>query len=66
MAEEIGAEVPAHDLFGRSAELGLLREAAVEALSAIRDGAAIEALVLALKSSDPSVRRAAAEALGQH
>jgi HEAT repeat protein len=42
-----------------------VREAAVEALSEIRTEAAIDALMGALKSKDPKVRRAAADALGQ-
>jgi len=42
-----------------------VRESAVNALSEIRDRSALEALVGALKSTDPTVRRAAAEALGQ-
>jgi HEAT repeat protein len=42
-----------------------VREQAVQALGEIRDRSALEALVGALKSSDPVVRRSAAEALGQ-
>jgi HEAT repeat protein len=43
-----------------------VREAAVEALADIRNDAAIDALVSALKSKDPKIRRAAADALGKH
>ena len=42
-----------------------VREAATEALGHIADPAARQALQAALQSSDPKVRRAAAEALGQ-
>ena len=42
-----------------------VRDAAIEALSEVRDSSALDALVAALKSSDPNVRRQAAEALGQ-
>lgn len=42
-----------------------VREAAVHGLSEIRDRSALEALVAALRSTDPVVRRQAAQALGQ-
>ena len=42
-----------------------VRDAAIDALSEVRDSSALDALVAALKSSDPNVRRQAAEALGQ-
>jgi HEAT repeat protein len=42
-----------------------VRGAAVEALSDIRDGAALQALIAAMQSKDVTVRRAAAQALGQ-
>ena len=42
----------------------LMREAAVEALSWIRDPAAVDALIVALKDPEGRVRRGAAEALG--
>ena len=42
-----------------------VREAAIDALSEVRDSSALDALVGALKSTDPNVRRQAAEALGQ-
>jgi len=44
---------------------GEVREAVVEALSEIRTEPAIQALMTALKSKDPKVRRAAADALGE-
>ena len=37
----------------------------VEALSEIRDGASLQALIAAMQSKDVTVRRAAAQALGQ-
>ena len=42
-----------------------VREWAITALGEIRDQTALEALVGALKSTDPAVRRSAAQALGQ-
>jgi HEAT repeat protein len=42
-----------------------VRQSAVHALSEIRDRAAIDALVEAMKSGDPEVRREAADALGE-
>jgi len=42
-----------------------VREQAVEALSRIRDSGALQALIAAMQSKDPAVRKAAAEALGQ-
>jgi HEAT repeat protein len=44
---------------------GEVREAAVEALGEIRNEAAIQALIGALKAKDPKVRQGAADALGK-